>query len=96
MKPTQRTYTDVENGHTCRLYTSNDASKYHLIYEGQPNEIANGCEVNGFYLAAHTGATIKTNKGNELFVNRGEFYNLKEGEEVTHRKFIGFNKFSKI
>ena len=89
---TQRTYIDVETGNRCRLYTSNDASKYHLIHEGQ-NE---GSEVNRFYIAAHTGNTIRLNNGKEIFVNSGQFYNLKEGETVTHRKFIGFNKFSKI
>ena len=96
MTPTQRTFTDVESGYNCRLYTSNDASKYHLIFEGQPNIIADGCEVNGFYIAAHTGAEIKLNTGKKIFVSSGQFYNLKEGEKATHRKFIGFSKFVKI
>ncbi len=96
MNPSNRIYTDVENGQRCRLYTSNDASKYHLIYEGQPEQIADGCEVNGFYIAAHTGAMIKTNKGKQIYVNMGQFYNLKEGEQVTHRKFTVMDKFVKI
>jgi len=94
--PTQRTYTDVETGYNCRLHTSNDASKFHLIYEGQGEKIADGSEVNGFYISAHTGAEIKLNTGKKIFVDRGNFYNLKEGEKVTHRKFIGFKKFTKI
>jgi hypothetical protein len=94
--PTQRTYTDAETGYNCRLHTSNDASKFHLIYEGQGEKIADGCEVNGFYISAHTGAEIKLNTGKKIFVDRCNFYNLKEGEKVTHRKFIGFKKFTKI
>lgn len=96
MQPTQRTFTDAETGYNCRLYTSQDASKYHLIYEGQNNIIADGSEVNGFYIAAHTGAEIKLNTGKKVFVDMSQFYSLKEGEKVTHRKFIGFSKFTKI
>lgn len=96
MKATQRTFTDVETGHKCRLYTSADASRYHLIYEGQHQQIADGSEVNGFYIAAQTGATIRLNTKKELYVSNGQFYHLKEGEQVTHRKFIGFTKFSRI
>ena len=93
---TKRFYSDVETGHFCRLCTSNDGSKYHLIYEGQSDKIANGSEVNGFYIAAHSGAEIKLNTGKKIFVNNGQFYNLKQGEKVTHRKFVGFNRFTKI
>lgn len=98
MQPTQRTYRNVITGYYCRLYTSQDNSKYHLIYEGNtdPSAPAEGSEVNGFYLAAHTGLTIKTNKGNQVYIPSGEFYNLQEGEHATHRRFVGFNKFSKI
>lgn len=97
MEATKRTYTNVETGYTCRLYTSCDASKFHLIYENnEPTAPANGSEVNGYYLAAHTGATIKLNTGKQVKVNSGEFYNLKDGEKVTHRKFIGFSKFTKF
>lgn len=96
MQQTQRTFTNVETGYNCRLCTSQDASKYHLIYEGQPEQIADGSEVNGFYISAHTGTTIRLNTKKEIFIDRGEFYHLKEGEQVTHRKFIGFSKFTKL
>ena len=97
MKQTQRTYTNVETGYNCRLYTSADASKHHLIYEANgPEAPAEGSEVNGFYLAAHSGATIKLNTGKQITLSMGQFYNLKDGERATHRKFTGFNKFSKI
>lgn len=93
---TQRTFTDVETGNNCRLYTSQDASKYHLIYEGQNDKISDGSEVNGFYISAHTGAEIKLNTKKTIFVDSGNFYHLKEGEKVTHRKFVGFSKFTKF
>jgi len=97
MQATQRTYTNVETGFNCRLYTSLDGSKFHLIYEdNEPPAPVEGTEVDRFYLAAHSGATIKLNTGKKLEVSRGEFYNLKEGEQVTHRKFTGFSKFKKV
>lgn len=98
MKATARTYTDTETGFICRLYTSNDSSKFHLIYEGNRAENAptDGTEVNGFYIAAHTGATIKLNTGKKIFVDSGNFYHLKGGEQATHRKFVGFKTFTKI
>lgn len=96
MQPTQRTFTNTETGDKTRLYTSLDGSRYHLIYEGQHNKIADGSEVNGFYISAHTGAEIKLNTGKKIFIDRGNFYHLKQGEQVTHRKFIGFSKFTKI
>ena len=96
MQPTQRTYTDAETGHNTRLYTSLDGSKFHLIYEGQHNEIADGSEVNGFYISAFTATEIKLNTGKKIFVSSGSFYHLKEGEKVTHRKFVGMGGFRKI
>ncbi len=96
MQPTQRVFLDAETGYKARLYTSLDGSKYHLIYEGQSDIIADGCEVNGFYISAHTGAEIKLNTDKKIFVDSGSFYHLKEGERATHRKFIGFKRFSKL
>lgn len=96
MQPTQRTFTDIETNYKCRLYTSADASKYHLIYEGQPEKIADGSEVNGFYICAHSPVTIKTNKGKQIKLAINSFYHLKEGEKITHKKYVGFSRFTKI
>jgi hypothetical protein len=96
MQPTNRTFKNIENGFTCRLYTSADKSQYHLIYEGQHDKIADGSEVNGFYLLAHTGGVLKINGKKQIKLQMGEFYNLKEGEKVTHIKYTGFQKFTKI
>lgn len=96
MQQTQRTYTDAETGYKTRLYTSLDGSEFHLIYEGQHDKIADGSEVNGFYISAHTGAEIKLNTGKKIFIGSGNFYHLKQGEQVTARKFVGFSRFTKI
>lgn len=96
MQETNRIFTDVETNLVCRLYTSCDASKYHLIFEGQPDIIADGCEVNGFYVAPFAPVHIKVNNSRELYLEAGQFYNLKEGERVTHRKFITAKRYSKI
>ena len=71
-------------------------SKYHLIYEGQQEKIADGSEVNGFYICAHTPVIIKTNKGNQIKLSTNNFYNLKQDEIITHKKYDGFLRFTKI
>ena len=96
MQVTLRKFNDVETGYICRLYTSNDTSKYHLIYEGQSHIIADGCEVNGFYISAHSSVTIKINGKKQINLSPNEFYHLKEGEVITHKKYAGFKKFTKI
>ena len=93
---TNRTFIVVETGYKTRLCTSNDASKYYLIFEGQPEKIANGSEVNGFFLAAHSGVEIKINNRKIVKVPMGYFYSLKENEVITHKKYDGFSKFTKI
>jgi hypothetical protein len=96
MTATQRTFIDVETGFICRLYTSLDNSQYHLIYEGQHDKIADGSEVNGFYISAHTGVEIKLNTGKKVFIDMGNFYHLKEGEKVVAKKYAGFSRFTKV
>ena len=96
MQATNRIFTDHETGLKCRLYTSQDASRYHLVYEGNDQtKIADGCEVNGFYLSANFSATIKLNNKKEVSLRQGEFYSLKEGEKITHTKPVWANKFIK-
>ncbi len=97
MNPTQRTYTDTETGDKFRLYMNSEGNKYALITDGSdnPEAPAKGSKVNGFYLCAFTGVTIKINNKKLVKMANGEFYNLKEGETVTHKKFIGFKKFTK-
>jgi len=96
MTPTNRIFTDVETGYKCRLYTSQDNSKYHLIYEGQPDKIADGSQVNGFYICAHAGVTIKTSLNKQIKLDTGQFYHLNEKEQITHKKYTDFTKFTKI
>ena len=98
MLPTQRTFTDTETKDVFRLYANEDFSKYKLISDPtkKPMEMAGGTEVNGFYISAHTGVTIKLNSVKTVKIGMGEFYNLKEGEVITHRKYTGFKRFTKV
>lgn len=89
LRATERTFTNVETGNRCRLYIT-ESDQYRLIAEGNEQH-----EVKRFYISAHTAAAIRLNTKAEIYVERGTFYNLKEGEIVTHRKFVGFNKFTK-
>lgn len=97
MHQTQRSYQDVETGHKFNLWMDN-ADNFHLIAgpqqsEGAPTE---GTEINGFYISAHSGVTIKLNGKKQIKMDIGQFYHLKEGEQITHKKFTGFSKFTKI
>jgi hypothetical protein len=94
-KKTERSFSNVETGEVFALYMDSNTHQYKLISEGSEKH-AKGTEVNGFYLAAHTGATIRLNTKKEIFVNTSQFYNYEEGEQATHRKFVGYNTFTKI
>lgn len=91
---TQRAFTDVETGEIFVLYMHSETHQYKLISDGS-GRLAKGTEVNGFYIAAHSGVTVKINGKRQLFIDRGQFYNLKQGEKVTHKKYVGFTKFTK-
>lgn len=91
---TQRTFEDVETGEIFALYMHPETHEYKLISDGS-NKLAAGAEVNGFYISAHSGITIKINGKRQMFIDRGQFYNLKEGETITHKKYVGFSKFTK-
>jgi len=100
MKPTQRTYTDVETNEVFRLYSNDKTGAFKLITDGSIM-FAKGCEVNGFYIASHTSMDIKLNTGEIIHLDRGQFYNLKENkdniiEDVTHVKYCGFKKFRRV
>lgn len=94
---TKRSFTDVETGNKFDLY-QDQSDNYHLIApkpkeSNQPNE---GTEVNGFYICAHCGITLKINNTKVIKLDTGQFYNFKEGEAITHKKFVGFSKFTKV
>lgn len=98
MNPTQRTFTDVETSQKFRLYTNSDNNKYSLISDptDKPQDLAGGSEVNGFYICSHAGVTIKINSSKVIELNQGTFYNLKDGEVITHKKFTGFKRFTRV
>jgi transcription-repair coupling factor (superfamily II helicase) len=85
LTPTNRTYTNAETGEECKLYTSADESRLHLIGK---TEIVR-------YYATQIDLTIKLNTKRIINLQRGEYYELKEGEQVTHVKY-SIGKFRKL
>jgi len=99
-EPTQRSFTNVETNRKFTLYQSYVTGKYKLIYDtsdkNNPMDMANGTEVNGFFICAHTDCHIKINNNKVVYIPQGSFYHTKEGEEITHKKYTGAKIFSKI
>ena len=96
--PTQRKYTDHETKRVFTLYTHPSTHNYELIYDNPKNDLdlAKGTGVGGFYLCPFDSVSIKLNTGKVVNLGYGEFYTLKENEQVTHKKYAGFAKFRKI
>lgn len=92
---TKRQYMDVETNEYFDLYSDSNTHEFSLISNGSKRH-AKGTEVNGFYICSHTSCTIKINAKKQIYLPQGTFYNLKEGEKVTHRKFICFSRFTKV
>ena len=76
----------------------NSVTDNELIYDNPKNDLdfAKGTSVNGFYLCPFDSVSIKLNTGKVINLSCGEFYALKENEEVTHKKYAGFAKFRKV
>lgn len=94
-KPSNRVYRDIETNEIFTLYVNSNTHTYKLISEGS-EKFAKGTEVNGWYLSAFHPMTIRLNTKKEVNLSGGEFYNLKEGEEVKSRRFLGYDKFEKV
>lgn len=95
--PTKRNFRNVETGDIFKLYMNQITNEYKLIFEGENHpKMSKGTQVNGWYLSAHTPIEIKLNNSKIVRLGTGDFYNLKEEEEVTHKKYCGFKKFTKI
>ena len=96
--PTQRKYTDHDTKRVFTLYTHPSTHNYELIYDNPKNDLdmAKGTSVGGFFLCPFDSVSIKLNTGKVINLGYGEFYTLKENEEVTHKKYAGFAKFRKI
>lgn len=93
MVRTKRSFKDVEDKEVFVLYTETNGD-YALISDGS-EKYAKGTQVNGFYICAHCGVSIKINNTKIVKLSQGEFYNLKEEEKITHKKFLGFKNFTK-
>lgn len=99
-RETNRKYEDVETGKVFTLFMNDNTHEYRLIYmdsdTNNGSDLANGSEVNGFFICAHTGCTVKINGKKQVKLDKGQFYNLKESEIITHKKYTGFNRFTKV
>jgi hypothetical protein len=97
---TKRTFINVETQKRFSLYQDEETKNFELIFDtptDDPMEHAPGTTINGFYIAAHDDAEIKLNKKKIVKVPRGTFYNLKEGEKITHRRFTALKmNFRKV
>jgi hypothetical protein len=94
MVRTKRSFIDIEDKEVFVLYQESNDS-FRLISDGS-EKYAKGTEVNGFYICAHCGVTIKINNKKQITLPMGTFYNLKENEVITHKKYTGFDKFTKV
>lgn len=88
MRPTQRTYTDIETNEEFILYSDDTTGRNALMN--------NNKTVKSGYICAHSGVEIKLNTKKVIKLDRGTFYNLKQDEQVTHKKYLGFKRFTKI
>lgn len=96
MKKTARQYENIETGYIYSLY-QDQTDNFHLIIDEDqgPEAPAIGTECNGFYICAFTDTYIKINNTKVIKLPWGTFYNIKEGEEITHKKFFIEKKFRK-
>ena len=92
--PTQRLFKCLDSGYLFRLHTNAETHEPSLFIEPSTNPEAptKGTEVNGWYLSMTNPVDIKINNTKVVKIPVGFFYNLKEDEIITHKKFIGFDK----
>lgn len=66
-KQTQREFTDAETGIKYSLFMHQDTHDYKLIITEKNDTLANGAEVNGFYICTHTDVQIKVNNSKNYY-----------------------------
>jgi hypothetical protein len=91
---TSHQYTDIETGEIFSLYTGANTHDFTLISDGS-EKFAPGTEINGFYLCTFSSVWIKIDGKKVIHLPLGYFYNLKEGEKITHKKFDEYERFKK-
>lgn len=98
MRPTQRSYSDIETNEKWN-YQVNDVTGDHCLkmveYQGEL-ATALGTECHSFYACGFDSVTIKINNKKEVKLSTGDFYTIKEGEKITHKKYAGFKRFTKL
>lgn len=95
---TKRQFKDIEaDSEWWSLYRHENTGEFALFWDNDDESVyAKGSSVNGFYICAHTSVSIKINNKKTINLDTNSFYNLKDGETITHKKYIGFKKFTKI
>lgn len=91
---TNKVYKDIETNEKFCLWTDSDTHEFKLISDGSKIH-AKGTTVNGWYLCTFDNVTIKINNTRVIKLKQGTFYNMKEGETITHKKFAGQKKMIK-
>lgn len=54
-----------------------------------------GEQIRGYFYNTWTDTTIKTTK-RTVFLKIGQFVHLEKGEKLTHQKYFGKTRFSKL
>ena len=85
---TQRQFKEVNTGVLYYLHCDQYTNKTHL-------ENDEGEQINAYFYNARTTTTVKTNK-RTVSLNVGQFLHIEPGETLTHQKYLGRTKFSKI
>lgn len=88
--PTERTYQHVFTGDKFRLYESDKTGKTKLLNE------STGEEPEAFYTSAFTGVTLRLKDKQEIYLKAGQFLPINSSNPITHKKYIGFKKFTKL
>lgn len=88
--PKERTYQHVFSGDKFRLYESDKTGKTKLINE------STGEEPEAFYACALIGVTLRLKDKQEIYLKAGQFLPINTNNPITHKKYIGFKRFSKI
>ena len=85
---TQRQFNEVTTGKPYYLHCDPYTNKTHL-------ENDEGEQIKAYFYNAWTTTTVKTNE-RTVSLNVGQFLQLEPGETLTHQKYLGRTKFSKI
>jgi hypothetical protein len=85
----QRVYNNFNTGERFEMFVDSDTHQHVLV-----NSI-NGEKITAFVLCAFSPIEYKTAKGKIIGLSIGEFLPNPKNE-ITHKRFLGFNRFVKL